>query len=261
MAPSRGYAVESLAIAQATCTPCPAYIGNNPSQSQIAAALNTAAAKYGLPTTLLDAIAWQESKWHEDVTSCDGGVGLMQVQYYYQDYFNGLNVPECGLSSTSDNIYTLAGNADLGAKYVKYLECFWSYWGNVSGSSLSNPAQYTIAWYYEDNSSPPRQYPDLSSNPSLCSLVYQDARYPEYPAMTSSPTVWSCPFDPANCTPPSAPGGQWTFDNRLLDMTVSAYNQGIGSTVNYGPQNNAGYVSNVEYFITQFASGALPVSS
>jgi soluble lytic murein transglycosylase-like protein len=71
-----------LAQAQATCVPCPYYSGNNPSQSAIRAALNSAADAYHLSRNLLLAVAWQESRWHEDVLSCDGGIGLMQVQSY-----------------------------------------------------------------------------------------------------------------------------------------------------------------------------------
>ena len=62
--------------------PCPYYSGNNPSQSAIRAALNSAADAYHLPRNLLLAVAWQESRWHEDVLSGDGGIGLMQLQYY-----------------------------------------------------------------------------------------------------------------------------------------------------------------------------------
>ncbi len=114
-----------------SCVTCPYYKGNNPSQSQIATALANAAAKYGLPPNLLKAVAWQESRWHEDVTSCDGGIGLMQIQYYTYPWLNQQAVPECGLKITTDDPYTLAGNADLGAKYLKYLACFWNYWGTV----------------------------------------------------------------------------------------------------------------------------------
>src|SRR5262249_52759605 len=116
-----GGSIEAMAAA---CQSCPYYKGNNPSQSAILSALNTAADAYGLPHNLLLAVAWQESRWHEDVTSCDGGIGLMQIQYYTYPWLNGQSVSACGLSSTSYDPYTLRGNAYLGARFLKWLSCF-----------------------------------------------------------------------------------------------------------------------------------------
>ncbi|HEX3270759.1 MAG TPA: transglycosylase SLT domain-containing protein, partial [Ktedonobacterales bacterium] len=102
----------------ATATPCGpnAYLGNNPSQAQIRAALQSAASAYGLPVNLLYAVAWQESKWHQDVYSCDGGIGLMQIQYYTAPWLNQQSVSVCGLGATNYDAQTLQGNANLGAK-------------------------------------------------------------------------------------------------------------------------------------------------
>ena len=83
------------------CQQCPYYSGDNPSQSEISSALYAAADLYHLPRNLLLAVAWQESKWHEDVTSCDGGIGLMQIQYYTYPWLNSQSVPECGLAATN----------------------------------------------------------------------------------------------------------------------------------------------------------------
>ncbi len=232
-----------------TCVPCPYTAGNNPSQAQIAAALATAAATYSLPVYLLKAVAWQESHWHEDVFSCDGGIGLMQIQYYVYAWLNQEAVPDCALSATSYDPYTLQGNADLGAKYLAYLACYYSYWGgynyDINGNphSLMNPSKWTAAWYYQQAGLP---YPDSTQSNSLCAADFAaNAYYPALPSTTSA--VWSCPY--------SATAG----DNTLLDMTVSAYNAGPGVT-NYGI-NNRWYVNDVEGYIPQFASGALPVPS
>ena len=51
-----------------------------------------------------------------------------------------------------------------------------------------------------------------------------------------------------------------TGDATLLDITLSAYNEGADYTDQNGIQN-WWYVSGVEGWIPQFASGALPVSS
>lgn len=230
-----------LAMPQ-SCVTCPFISGYNSTQSQIAQALANAASTYHLPVNLLKAVAWQESHWHEDAYSCDGGIGLMQIQYYTYPWLNGVSVPECKLYPTSDDPYTLQGNANLGAKLLKYLACFWSYWGNVSGASLANPAAYTIDWYYQQANLP---YPDSAKSNSFCAAVFSANAY--YPALPSSVStdVWSCPF--------SATKG----DATLLDITVSSYNEGASNVVNQGI-NNWWYVNGVEGYIAQFSSGALP---
>lgn len=233
------------------CQTCPYYAGNNPSQSQIASALANAAATYGLPVNLVKAIAWQESHWHEDVTSCDGGIGLMQVQYYVYPWLNSVSIPSvvgCPMAATNYDPYTVQGNANLGAKYLKYLYCYYSFWGSynydINGNphTLSNPSKYTVDWYYQQAGRP---YPDSSLSNSLCAPVFnQNGYYPALPSTTNDP--WSCPF--------SATVG----DTTLLDITVSAYNEGPGAINQYGINNMGFYVIPVEGYISQFASGALP---
>lgn len=245
-------ATTGIAEAQPTCQPCPVYLGNNPDQATIATALTNAAVKYGLPANLLMAVAWQESRWHVDVLSCDGGIGLMQIQYYTYPWLNSVEEPVCGLTATTDDPYTLEGNADLGAKYIKWLSCFYSYWGDNGGASLASPGPYTIAWYYQQAS---LQYPDTLNGDgttnanSLCAAVFNDQNQPQYAALPSTTSdVWSCPY--------SATSG----DNTLLDMTLSAYNEGAGYTDQYGIQNRW-YVDGVEGWIPQFANGSLPQQS
>jgi hypothetical protein len=239
------------AIAQmpGSCTPCPYYAGNNPTQTAIRAALYSAADKYQLPRNLLLAVAWQESKWHEDVTSCDGGIGLMQLQYYTWPWLNTLSEPNCGLAATSDLPSTLQGNANLGAKYLAYLECFYSYDGG-HGGTLQAPAPYTVAWYYKQAG---LQYPDIvnaqgtpTSNKSLCAAVFNDPNHLEYPDMPSTTAQpWPCPYSAK------------VNDTTLLDITLSAYNEGPGYTDTCGICN-PWYVAAVESFIPKFYTGALP---
>jgi hypothetical protein len=72
-----------------TATPGPCQTGGapyyvtpvaNPSSDQIVAAITTAANTYGIPVSLQEAIAWQESGWQQNVGACDSGIGLMQMQ-------------------------------------------------------------------------------------------------------------------------------------------------------------------------------------
>ena len=249
-APAGGRALADLQP-RATCTPCPYYTGNNPSQPSIGAALDAAADAYHLPRNLVRAVAWQESHWHEDAYSCDGGIGLMQVQYYTWQWINQLNMPNCHLSATTYVPTTLDGNAGLGAKYLAYLSCFYSYDGG-SGGTLQQPGTYTMAWYYQQAGLryPDATNPDGSANASsLCVAVFSDPNHPEYPDMpTTTASTWSCPY--------SATEG----DTTLLDITLSAYNEGPGYTDQCGICN-PWYVASVEGYVPQFYAGTLPTPS
>jgi Transglycosylase SLT domain len=248
------------AAISAACQPCPYYKGNNPSQSQIRAALYQAADQYHLPRNLLLADAWQESKWHEDVISCDGGIGLMQIQYYTYPWLNGVSVPQCGLSPTNYDPYSLQGNANLGAKFFVWLSCFYSYWGDNGGTSPSNPGAYTIAWYYQQAhlNYPDTTNPNGSSNlNSFCGAVFNTPNNAYYAALPSTTAgVWSCPYNAATAQA-YCPSYDTNGQPSLLDITLSAYNEGPGYTDQYGIQN-CWYVDSVEAYIPQFASGALP---
>jgi hypothetical protein len=238
--------------ASGSCVPCPHYAGNNPAQSAIRAALYAAADAYQLPRNLLLAVAWQESKWHEDVTSCDGGIGLMQLQYYTWPWLNTVSEPNCGLTVTHDDPYTLQGNANLGAKYLVYVSCYYSYYGDTAGT-LKAPAKYTVDWYYQQAG---LQYPDIvnaqgtpTTATSLCAAVFNDPSHLEYPDMPSTVSQpWPCPYSAK------------VNDTTLLDITLSAYNQGPGYTSKCGICN-PWYVASVEGFIPQFYSGALPTAT
>jgi hypothetical protein len=250
-APSTTATTHSAQSASSGCLTCPYYAGNNPDQAQIAAALGAAASAYGLPVNLLKAVAWQESRWHEDVYSCNGGIGLMQIQYYTYPWLNAQAVPACGLGVTNYDPTTLQGNADLGAKYLKYLSCFYAYWGDNSGSpSLSHPAPYTIAWYYQQAGLP---FPDAYNASgslnlgSFCATPFNaNSYYRDLPSTLHN--MWDCPYTAT------------TGDVTLLDTTLSAYNEGADYTDANGIQN-WWYVNGVEGWITSFASGALPTAS
>lgn len=80
------------------------------------------AAVLSVPTTLMEAIAWQESGWDSDIQSCDGGVGTMQIQKATADWMNQR-------FGTSYDLTTLSGNAALGGEYLEWLI---SYFGENS---------------------------------------------------------------------------------------------------------------------------------
>lgn len=221
-----------------SCTPCGQPSGANPGQSQIRAALDAASNLYGLPHNLIYGFAWQESKWHQDVLSCDGGVGLMQIQYYYADYFNHssvLNSSGCGVSDSNYDIYTLSGNANLGAKVIKYLSCYYE---GIAADKYQAAAS---------------SFPDTTSTPSLCQQLYDDntngptsTLYQDLPSSVAD--GWSCPLDPT----------QGLTSAEVLDYSISAYNAGQTAIFNCSCIPNLGYVGAVEYWTTSFQQGALP---
>lgn len=83
-------------------------------QMQVTAQLRSAAARYGLPTRLLLAVAWQESGWRQHVIARDGGIGAMQLMPYTA---MGLNIQ----TRSSLDPYKTWDNIELGAIYLHSL--------------------------------------------------------------------------------------------------------------------------------------------
>jgi len=75
-----------------------------------------------VPTTLMEAIAWQESGWDSDIHSCDGGNGAMQIQNATAAWMNQR-------FGTSYDVSSLSGNAAIGGEYIEWLI---SYFGENS---------------------------------------------------------------------------------------------------------------------------------
>jgi hypothetical protein len=276
----------------ATCTPCGQYSGNNPSQATIQAALDAAAAKYGLPPRLVYAVAWQESNWHEDIESCDGGVGLMQVQYYTYPWLNQLNQAGCDVpitpTSYNDPYNSVQDNAYLGAKYLAWLKCLYAYNSPGGGTSFA-PADGSTENDYYTAGNPDLAYPDTSTlngqnlgpcapTPSTTSPTPSTAT----PAPSPTPVYGTCSLCLSlyndNSNGPTATlyqdmadsngvNGDWSCpfdptkgitDYELLDLVLSAYNAGPGAISQCGCIPNLNYVGNAEYWVTLFAEGHLP---
>lgn len=204
-------------------------------------------------------VAWQESKWQQSAVSPDGyDIGVLQLRCYYADYFNhSISYQTCGLGDTSYDIYTLQGNANLGAKVLRYLECYYWYGAGYGGRPWPPNAKGDGTGYVNGSSAyaywqAGLAYPDVTKadgttpNPNgFCATVYgQGALYPDMPSSTSD--FWSCPYTPT------------TGDNTLLDIVLSAYNAGQGKIVDCKCIPNPEYVANVETFIPRFHDGALP---
>ncbi|MBA3824047.1 MAG: lytic transglycosylase domain-containing protein [Ktedonobacterales bacterium] len=89
-----------------------------PTGNQIAAAITSAANANGIPPLLEEAIAWQESGWQINLVACDGGIGLAQLQPATVAWLNSTY-------GIHDDPYSLAGNADLSARYLHYYYSFY----------------------------------------------------------------------------------------------------------------------------------------
>jgi soluble lytic murein transglycosylase-like protein len=71
-----------------------------------------------IPSDLMNAVAFAESSWRSTVIACDGGIGLMQIMPYTKtfliDKFN-----------RAEDVYTVDGNARLGAMYLQWLNLYF----------------------------------------------------------------------------------------------------------------------------------------
>jgi Transglycosylase SLT domain len=219
------------------CTACPlTFSSSTASQDDIKAALASAADTYHLPHNLVFGVAQLESGWNPNLISCSYDIGLMQIKYGYWQSLDLIDVPACDIHATTYDPYILQDNANLGAKLLAYLECYFSFWGG-SGSSVRHPGSGTMAWYYQNAN---LLFPDTHTangspnSASFCAATYHASSHPVYPAISASDDQsWSCPYTAK------------TGDNTLLDVVISTYNQGIGTTTSQGILNGW-YVDYVE---------------
>lgn len=98
-------------------------------RSEVSAQLRQIAVRYGLPTNLLLAIAWQESGWTQHVIARDGGIGVMQLMPYTAMSINA------GTGVRRDP-YKLWDNLNLGATYLRWL------WNSFNGNLVKVISAY-----------------------------------------------------------------------------------------------------------------------
>ncbi len=243
------------------CAQCPYSLGaETETQAQIIADLKQAGADYHIPYRLLLSQTRDESGWREKIISCSNDVGLGQIKWNYWWDLNALAQPTCGIAATNYAIFSYSGNAHLAAKLMAWIACFYSYAGS-QGGTLAAPAPGTAAYFYAQAG---RSYPDslsagstvpstslLTVTPSstatpptsLCASVFKTRRwYSDLPSTLANP--WSCPF--------SATSG----DHTLLDITISAYNEGIADLDANGIHNQ-NYVTNIEQGISNLANSKI----
>ncbi len=92
--------------------------GPAPTYDEVRQALVTAATDYGIALSLVEAEAWQESGWQQNVVACDGGVGTMQLMPQTTAWLNQMY-------GTNFNPYVLQDNAHLGVLMLRYLYAYY----------------------------------------------------------------------------------------------------------------------------------------
>lgn len=85
------------------------------SRGTIEAALEEQAEAHDVESSLVKAVAWQESNWRQRVTSDAGAIGVMQVMPETARYVNG------SLQGEDLDVRSAADNVELGVKYLDHL--------------------------------------------------------------------------------------------------------------------------------------------
>jgi hypothetical protein len=243
------------------CVTCPyVYDTTQYSIAQIQAALQGAATLYHLPPLLVEAISWEESWWiHPGLITCQYDAGVMGLKQGYWQWIDELSVSSCGLSYTTYDPTTLQGNADMGAKLISFLYCYYG-WRGGPGGSKAKPTTDTSEWYYQQLG---LNWPDLTlsdgqPNPdSICAAPRGDQTahtdkdfggtytWAQIYAALPSDAPWSCPF--------SATSG----DHTLYELVVAAYNAGTGTIDSQGIVN-PWYIDDISTHLVKLSQGITP---
>jgi soluble lytic murein transglycosylase-like protein len=113
------------------------------SGAQVEPILENQAAGHGVSTSLVKAVAMQESGWQQDAISSTGAIGVMQVMPGTADYVNdSLGGGNLNVRKTDDNVHLGVMYLDhmldtMGGNEKKALAAYYTGPGNV-GSRLSS---------------------------------------------------------------------------------------------------------------------------
>jgi len=243
------------------CVNCPYVYDTTPySVAQVKAALQEAASLYHLSPLVVEAIAWEESWWiHPGLITCQYDAGVMGLKQGYWQWIDQLSDRNCGLSYTTYDPTTLQGNADMGAKFISFLYCYYG-WRGGPGGSRANPTANTSEWYYQQLG---LNWPDLTlangqpNANSICAAPRSDQAvhtdkdfggtytWGQIYAALPSTAPWSCPYS-------ATPG-----DHTLYELVVAAYNAGTGTIDSQGIVN-PWYVDDISTHLVKLSQGITP---
>jgi len=91
----------------------PAQLLAHPSRLSLRPDFVQAAAAYGVPASLLEALCWWESGWQTTVVSSTGAIGICQIEPATADFVNTVLYPGRGL-----DVHSAAGNISIAAAYL-----------------------------------------------------------------------------------------------------------------------------------------------
>ena len=250
------------------CVDCPyTYDSTQYPYAEVEAALQQAAALYHLPPLLVEALAWEESGWqYTGVITCQYDTGVMQLKQGYWQWIDEFSDASCGLSYNTYDPLTLVGNADMGAKLIAFLYCYYGWLGD-GGGTHAQPSQNTSDWYYQQAGLawPDTLLGDGQPNPnSLCAAPLADSTlqsgsanagagpyvagtytWQQVFAQMPPGTPWSCPFSAIKS------------DHTLYELVVAAYNAGTG-TIDSSGITNPWYVDAVSIHLVDLSQGQTP---
>jgi LysM repeat protein len=86
-----------------------------PTPDNVESILETEALEKGLDGSLVKAVAWQESAWHQEARSSTGAIGIMQVMPDTADFVNEV------LGTGDLNVRDAADNVELGVTYLDHV--------------------------------------------------------------------------------------------------------------------------------------------
>lgn len=112
---SSGMALASYTVPSPGTGGLPTQLAANPGRLALQPAFATAASRYGVPVSLLEALCWWESGWQAAIVSPTGAIGVCQIEPYTATFVDRY------LAGAALNPNVAAQNIAIGAAYLSAL--------------------------------------------------------------------------------------------------------------------------------------------
>jgi LysM repeat protein len=113
--PSSGMALASYSVPSSGAG-LPSQLLSHPTRLSLRPGFVSAAATYGVPASLLEALCWWESGWQTNVVSVTGAFGVCQIEPATASFVNQVLHPRGAL-----DVHSASGNISIAALYLHYL--------------------------------------------------------------------------------------------------------------------------------------------
>jgi len=110
-----GMALASYTVPISGTGGLPAKLAANPGRLALRPAFESAAARYGVPVSLLEALCWWESGWQSAIVSSTGAIGVCQIEPYTATFVDRY------LAGAALNPQVAEQNIAIGAAYLAAL--------------------------------------------------------------------------------------------------------------------------------------------